>query len=414
MNSPGSAQRMKAIVFAAPIPTYLLTRALGSISPRFLVGGHACTRYRDVAVPELPGSRWVRIRTRRGGICGSDLNVIALHASPSTSPFSSFPFVLGHEIVGEIVETGLDTHGFSRGDRVVINPLLACDAREVSPRCAECAAGRPSRCAHVTDGSVPPGLLTGTTRGLGGGWGEELVAHESQLVRVPADVTDDEAVLTEPFACSIHAVRSDPPAPGARVLVVGAGSIGLLTVAALKAIVPGCAITVLARHAFQGEHAERLGAERVVLARGDYTQTLGQAAEARLFKPILGRKVAVGGFDRSYLCIGSVRGADDAMRFTRAGGTVVVLGNVGTLDGLDWTPLWLKELQVRGTVCYGCHAHGTGTTSAFEEAFELIASRRAPVRPLLTHTFPLAGFRHALDTARNKRGAKSIKVAFRF
>jgi threonine dehydrogenase-like Zn-dependent dehydrogenase len=354
------------------------------------------------------------VRTRRGGICGSDLNVITLHASPSTSPFSSFPFVFGHEIAGEIAELGQAVRGFAAGERVVVNPLLSCVPRGIQPRCTACSAGHPSRCRHFTDGALPPGLLIGTTRALGGSWGEYLVAHATQLHRVPDSMSDDEAVLVEPLACSVHAVRSALPAHGEQVLVVGAGSIGLLTVAALHALAPAAKITVLARHRFQGEHATRLGATRVVFARGDYTEELAAAAEARLLKPILGRQVAVGGFDRTFLCVGEKHGADDALRFTREGGTVVMLGNAGSLDGLDWTFLWFKELMLRGSLCYGAHMHAGATRPAFEEAIELISNGLAPVGPLLTHSFALTDYRRALDTAMGKAEARSVKVAFRF
>ena len=97
---------MRAITFDAPIPRYLVTRVAGAISDSLYVGAHACTRYREVAAPELPGDDWVRVRTRLGGICGSDSNIITLGASPSASPFSSFPFVLGHENVGDVAELG--------------------------------------------------------------------------------------------------------------------------------------------------------------------------------------------------------------------------------------------------------------------------------------------------------------------
>jgi len=124
--------------------------------------------------------------------------------------------------------------------------------------------------------------------------------------------------------------------------------------------------------------------------------------------------VAVGGFDRTYLCIGGTRGADDALRFTRAGGTVTLLGNITLLQGLDWTPLWFKELTLRGSLCYGSHAHGGTSRRAFDEAVELIATGRTQVAPLLTHTFPLVDYRRALATAMNKKGTGSVKVAFRF
>jgi threonine dehydrogenase-like Zn-dependent dehydrogenase len=405
---------MKAIAFAAPIPTYLATLLAGKVSDSLYVGPHACTRLADVDVPALPNDRWVRVRTRLGGICGSDLNVITLKASPSTSPFSSFPFVIGHENVGEIVETGQGVRDTRVGERVVVNPLLCCEPRRIEPPCNACAAGHHSRCAHFTDGAVAPGMLIGTTRGLGGSWGEMFVAHETQLVRVPESVTDEAAVLVEPLACSVHAVRSGMPQPGERVLVIGAGSIGLLTVAALKALAPSCHITVLARYSFQAEHAKRLGSDRIVLARGGYLAELADAGEARLLKPIIGKPVGVGGFDRTFICIAGARAMDDAMRVTRAGGTLVLLGNSARMDGIDWTPLWLKELTVRGSLCYGEHRHAPAAPDAFREAANLIASRGDLLTPLLTHVYPLADYRTALATAMDKSASGSIKVAFKF
>ena len=405
---------MKAISFAAPIPTYLTTLLAGKLSDAFYVGPHACTRLGDVETPALPTDRWVRVRTRMGGICGSDLNVITLKASPSTSPFSSFPFVIGHENVGEIVEAGRAVRGLSVGDRVVANPLLCCEPRGLDPACDACSAGHHSRCARFTDGPLAPGMLIGTTRGLGGSWGETFVAHETQIVRIADAVSDEEGVLVEPFACSVHAVRSATPGSGQRVLVIGAGSIGLLTVAALKALAPGCHVTILARHPFQAEHATRLGAEQIVFARGEYLGALAEAGQARLLKPIIGKPVGVGGFDQTFICIGGARATDDAMRVTRAGGTLVLLGNSAKMDGIDWTPLWLKELTVRGSLCYGEHRHASATGNAFREAVDLIGARRVVLGPLLTHVYPLADYRIALSTAMDKKASGSIKVAFKF
>jgi len=405
---------MKAIRFAAPIPTYLTTLATGRLSRRFYLGKHACTTYGDALEPALPTERWVRIRTRMGGICGSDLNVITLKASPATSPFSSFPFVLGHENVGEVIEVGRAVRSVRPGQRVVANPLLCCEPREMQPVCAACAAGDHSRCTHFTDGALSPGMLIGTTRDTGGSWGEVFVAHESRLVPVPDSMRDEEAVLIEPFACSVHAVRSNLPASGARVLVIGAGSIGLLTTAALSALAPERSVTVLARHKFQATHATRLGAAQAVRARRDYFEELAEIGHARLLKPIIGRPIGTGsGFDMTFVCVGGTSAMDDALRLTRPGGTIVLIGNVSSLNGLDWTPLWLKELTVRGSVCYGAHAHGGATQDAFTESAALIASGLAPVGPLVTQTFPLADYRAAIAAAMN-RGKGNVKVAFRF
>ena len=405
---------MKAISFAAPIPTYLATLAAGKLSDRFYVGPHACTTYGDVEAPALPNDRWVRMRTRMGGICGSDINVVTLGASPSNSPFSSFPFVLGHELVGEVIETGAAVTAVRAGDRVAANPLLCCESRGIAPVCAACAEGQHGRCVNFTTGPLPAGVLIGTTRGLGGGWGEQFVAHESHLLKLDAKMPDELAVLIEPFACSVRAVRSNLPAAGARVLVIGAGSIGLLATAAIRALAPAARVTVLARYDFQGEHATRFGAANVIKAKGNYLKSLADAAGTKLLQPILGKPIGIGGFDLTFVCVSGARGMDDAMRFTTAGGTIVLLGNSSTMKGLDWTPLWVKELSVRGSVFHGSHGHGAADQDDFHEAASLIAGGKADVRPLLTHTFPLGEYRAALATAIDKRGEGSVKVAFKY
>jgi len=358
----------------------------------------------DVPEPELPASNWVRVQPALSGICGSDLSAIGGHASLYLDPLTSYPFIPGHEVVGKLED----------GGRVVIEPALGCVVRGIDPPCPRCAEGRPGLCYNATEGPIEVGLQTGYCASTGGGWGEVLVAHPSQVHAVPDALTDEAAVLIEPFACSVHAVRANMPEPGERVLVIGAGSIGLLTIAALHALAPGARVTALARYDVQRAHAARLGAADVVPARGEYTKALADAGGARLLKPIIGKPVGVGGFDRTFVCIGGARGMDDAMRVTRAGGTIVLLGNSSTMNGLDWTPLWLKELTLRGSLCYGGPVHGGASEGAFAEAASLIASGAAPIAELLTHTFALGDYRKALETASNKAGGESIKVAFRF
>jgi L-iditol 2-dehydrogenase len=404
---------VRGITFAAPIPRYLTTLIAGRLSDALYVGPHACTRFTTLDSPALPNNRWVRVRTTLGGICGSDLAIIGLETSPSTSPFSSFPFVLGHENVGVISETGGGVRGFSAGERVTVNPLLCCEPRAVTPACPACAEGRHSRCACFTDGVLPPGMLIGTTRSTGGSWGDEFVAHESQLVRVPATLADELAVLIEPFACCVHAVRASLPSHGDRSLVIGAGTMGLLTTAALRALAPESSTTVLARHEFQAAHAMQLGAVRTVLARGTYLRELADAGQTRLLSPIIGRPVGVGGFDRVYVCAANARGVEDALRFTRAGGTIVLLGNAGALRGVDWTPVWLKELTITGSLAYGAHGHGGASLNAFTEAATLVAEGQPGLAKLVTHVFPLAEYRRALTVARARGGEQSVKVVFR-
>jgi len=146
-----------------------------------------------------------------GGICGSDLGIVSLEASPSASPFSSFPSSWGTRTWAD-AELGRGVRGFTTGERVTVNPLLCCEPRGLTPR-ARRRRGTPLALHAVHGRGAAPGMLIGTTRGIGGSWGEEFVAHASQLVRVRDTMSDAEAVLTEPFACCVHAARNALPGP---------------------------------------------------------------------------------------------------------------------------------------------------------------------------------------------------------
>ena len=400
---------MKAVVFDGAIPRYLATRAVGAISQRWLTGACRCTQLAEVGAPPLPNASWVRVATRLGGICGSDVNLVSLNVSPSSSPFSSFPFVIGHENVGTVVEVGTRVTRVAIGDRVVANPLLACAARGIDPPCRHCAGGHPSRCEHFIDGAIAPGMLLGTTRGLGGSWGENFVAHESQLYLVPEHVSDRSAVLVEPLACVVSPILEHGIADGSTVLVIGAGSMGLLALAALKALTRA-RVTVLAKHRFQVEHATRLGADHVVSVRdGDYFAELSRIAGGRLLKPILGPRIHVGGFDTAMVCVGTDAAVADSLRFTRAGGAVVLLGNVARLSKVDWTPLWQKELRIFGSLCYNAPHGGS---DAFDAAMALAAGPTGTaIEPLVTHVVPVGRFDQGLAIAQGRAGREAVKVA---
>lgn len=405
---------MKAVVFDGAIARYVLTRAAGALSPRWLTGPGRCTRLLEIDEPELPGEDWVRVRTTLGGVCGSDVNLVELGVSPSTSPLSSFPFVIGHENVGVIEAVGTGASGLSVGERVVVNPLLSCEPRGIESPCDPCDHGLPSRCERFTDGDLPPGMLMGSTRSVGGSWGEVFVAHRSRVHPVPREMDDPTAVMVEPLATAVSPVLADPPRSGESVLVIGGGTIGLMVVSALHALCPEVEVTVLGRHGFQAEFAERLGARRTTLPSRskDYREELARVAGTRLHRPILGERIGVGGFDRCFLCVGSAAATEDAMRFTRAGGEIVLLGNVARLKSVDWTPLWLKELRMRGSLCYNEHSHGGADRDSFALALELAAGGKAgPVGSLVTSILPVESFEEALALSRRRSDAPNVKIA---
>jgi threonine dehydrogenase-like Zn-dependent dehydrogenase len=133
--------------------------------------------------------------------------------------------------VGEVVEAGPAVRDLRVGQRVVLNPWLSCAPRGIDPVCPACAAGDLSACHHFTDGRLAPGIHTGNSSDATGGFAEYLPAHQSMAIPVPEEVPDEVAVLADPFSVSLHAITRNPPPPGGRVLVYGAGALGTTSTA---------------------------------------------------------------------------------------------------------------------------------------------------------------------------------------
>lgn len=407
---------MQALQFTDSIPRYALSKLMGKSFPRIYWSDLACLQLAEVSPPALPTPEWLRINTRYGGICGSDLGLIQLHSSPSSSPFTSFPFTLGHENVGVIAETGAAVEGLATGQRVVINPLLACTARGFSEPCAMCAQGGPNLCQRFREGSIAPGMLIGVCRDTGGSWSPSFVAHRSQVIPVPENVSDEAAVLAEPFAVALHAVLRNRPDDSQTVLIVGAGVIGLLILAALRAIGSRARVIITARHPFQIEMAERLGADLIIRSKRGTAlyQQVAKAIGAQVLKPVIGKQIVLGGIDIVYECVGTSSTVDDSLRLTGSGGTMVLVGLAASPRGVDWTPIWLNEVRVHGSFCYADEQYEGQRIPTLALALKLMAEGRVDLAPLLTHRFALSDYRRALETVTSKGKSGVIKAVFAF
>lgn len=397
------------------IPRYLLARAVGAVYPPLLWGPLAMIRYGEVPEPALPGPQWVKIKTRYGGICGSDLNAVLLKVNPALSVLVPLPIVLGHENVGTIVEVGQEAEGFAPGDRVVADPLLPCAARGIEEPCDFCRRGEISLCQNLAEKGVVSGLSIGFCRDTGGSWGPFFVAHRSQLVRVPENVSDENALMAEPFSVALHPVMRNLPKDDDTVLVLGAGTAGLGVVAALRAL--GCQARVLAvaKYPFQGEMARSLGADKVIYLReGDYFRAVAEATGGKLHKPVLGKRILVGGADIVYECVGNKHSVDDSLRLARSGGTVVLLGMAGLLRQVDWTPIWLNELMVKGSVWGGVETFQGRAVRTIQLALEWMAKGKLDLSPMVTHRFRLEDYKRALAVTANKGRHRAIKSIFVF
>ena len=171
---------MKALRFKRNIPGYAAAKIAGNIKP----GSGASFGPIDLIQeesPKAPGEEWVRVRPRLSGICGSDLATVDGKSARYFEPLVSFPFTPGHEVVGDLDDDS----------RVVLEPVLSCTSRNISPTCNPCSQGKIGNCENVTLGEISPGIQTGSCHDTGGGWATEFYAHPSQLHSVPKEFSDE-------------------------------------------------------------------------------------------------------------------------------------------------------------------------------------------------------------------------------
>jgi threonine dehydrogenase-like Zn-dependent dehydrogenase len=355
--------------------------------------------YHTVDPPELPGEGWHRVRTRLSGICGSDLSMIEGHASTYFDDVVSFPFVPGHEIVGELDD----------GSRVAIEPVLGHAARGFAPPFAGAAPGDGDDYGHLTAGGLEPGIQTGFCTSTGGGWAPEFVAHESQLHRL-GDVPDERAVLVEPLAGGIHAAllaargESVNTADEPIIAVLGAGTMGLAAIAGLVRYVPEATVVVGARYPHQQREARRLGAHDVVPA-SELTRAVRRHDRCRMIGEALS-----GGAHAVIDAVGSADSIAVALRCTRPRGRTVLMGMPAEVT-VDLTGLWHRETELVGAYTYGTERLPDGTTA---KTFDLAAATAdaIEVERWLSATYRLPDHADAIAhaAAAGRRGA--IKVAF--
>jgi threonine dehydrogenase-like Zn-dependent dehydrogenase len=413
---------MKAVTFDVSVPRFLLTKSLGRYSSAVRYGALSGLRLQDVPEPALPGPDWVRLEVILAGICGSDIGNITYSSSPIMEPFGSFPAVLGHEILARVVEVGPAVTTAQVGERVAVEPMLSCGIRGYQDyQCPSCAAGLHGTCEQAGEegplkvGDVPmgPGLTIGYHRDLPGGWGERLIAHETQLFLVPDEMQDRTAVLIEPLAIGVHAVLNAPPERGETALVIGSGPIAMATLWALRALGFGGDLVVQAKRKKEVDLAMALGASQVIRPGPEARQALVETG-AMAYQPLAGPEVySGGGFPVIYDCVGSRSSLDQAIRFATPRGRIVVLGCSAQIRKLDLTFLWSRELEIRGFLGYGAESWDGKELHTFEITRELLLRRPLPIDRYVTHIFPLEQYREAVKAAANRRRSAAMKVVLK-
>ncbi len=305
------------------------------------------------------------------GVCGSDLHFY--HEGHIGDKVVERPYVLGHEAAGEVVEVGADVKAYKVGDRVCLEPGIPCR------KCAWDKRGEYNLCPH---GVYQSGPHTD-------GFFQEYTAIPADYVfPLPDNLDWIDGALIEPFVVGLHATWRANVQPGASVAILGAGPIGLMTLAAAQA--HGATTTIVAD---------------VIEKRLSLARELGatHALNAREVKTVDEVQRLTGGIgaDVVFETAGAIPTQQQSVWAARRGGTVVLVGMPGeSVIPLDTMRVIRAELSVKGSFRYANH---------FPKAIDLSASGRFNLRPIATHTFPLEQIGEAFETSLTKKDV-AIKV----
>jgi L-idonate 5-dehydrogenase len=330
-------------------------------------------RIEDSAV-EAPGPGEVEIRLASGGICGSDLHYYN-HGGFGTVRLKE-PMILGHEVAGHIAALGEGVSGLAVGDLVAVSPSRPCGT------CEYCHQGLPNHCFNMRfyGSAMPFPHIQGAFR-------ERLVARASQCVKADG-LSAGEAAMAEPLSVTLHATRRAGEMLGKRVLVTGCGPIGTLSILAARRA--GAAEIVAA------DLSERaLGFARAVGA--DRTVNLSEDRDGLV--PFGANK---GYFDVLYECSGAQPALVAGIQALRPRGVIVQLGLGGEMS-LPMMAITAKELDLRGSFRFH---------EEFAVAVKLMQGGLIDVKPLITHTLPLADAVQAFEIASDKSQSMKTQIAF--
>jgi L-iditol 2-dehydrogenase len=317
--------------------------------------------------PPTPNDNEVIMQTRRIGVCGSDIHVYhGLH------PYTPYPVVQGHEVGGVVAAVGKNVTGFAIGDKITFLPQVTCG------KCYPCTHGM----YHICESLKVMGFQTG------GAAQDYFAIPAGNVLKLPENMSLDQAAMIEPIAVTVHALARGGGAEGKRVIVLGAGPIGNLT--AQVARESGArAVMITDISPYKLDKARECGIE---IAVNTAEEDLGDAI-ARHFGP---EKA-----DLILECVGVEATMTQAVQYARKGSTIVVVGVFGKKPTVDLGLVQDRELSLVGTLMY--------QKPDYERAIELAAGGRMKLDEMITHRFPFERYLEAYHCI-EESGGRYLKV----
>ena len=340
--------------------------SLQKIAPE--VGGIAVRE----AEPRQPGPGEILIRVGAAGICGTDLQIY--NWAPRMARRMALPRVLGHEVSGTVEAAGPGVEGLAAGDRVSLESHIFCG------RCRPCRLGR----AHLCENTRYPGI------DIDGAFAEYLTVPASIAWVNPPDLSHETAAMLEPFGIAVHACLAGAGVSGLSVLVNGCGPIGLMAVAAARALgavrVIGCDINPLRLRA-----AETMGADRGVDARNEDLAA------------VVGDMTGGAGVDVGVELSGTEAGFNAVFAALAKGGDFRLVGAPPSAIPVDFT-YWLLKCPVMHNI------HGRRIWQTWQRATELLAAGAVDLAPVRSHVLPLSEAPRGFELIRDGEALKPVLV----
>lgn len=326
--------------------------------------GEGKLKIREIPLPAIQRPEDVLVKVEACSVCGTDVHIMNVPPGYPAKPGT----VLGHELVGVVVETGSDVTTLKAGDRVVCNPNEYCGV------CAYCRKNLPNLCENI----IPLGIEAD------GGFAEYVVLSQRCTFRIPQKLSPQIAMFAEPLACMINGMHKLRVSPGESVLILGAGPIGLMMVQLLKAsgVKP---IIVSETSPVRRDFALKSGADLVI----------DPCSKDLIYE--VTRKTGIGA-DYVLDMTGSL--LPSAVKLVRKGGTVLVFGvNTRAVPEICQSEITQKEISIAGTWL---------ANASFPEAIRLLESGLMPLELLVTHQFPLERLEDAIELLRNGEAIKIL------